>query len=139
MDANLSYSVPLLKFNLTDSLPNLRIGSEKTIPLSAYDSMIPSLVKLTKLLNNNLNLKNNNPYFFYNPLLKASEAIDLIKTKKGKIERKQISGHRFNNEKNINYLELDSIDLKISYLLHQYLISVAVNEWLDTLSTMGLR
>ncbi|KZS38969.1 hypothetical protein AWE51_25855 [Aquimarina aggregata] len=29
MDANLSYAVPLLKFNLTDSLPNFQIGSEK--------------------------------------------------------------------------------------------------------------
>lgn len=139
MDANLSYSVPLLKFNLTDSIPKLQIGSEKTIQLSAYDSVIPSLIKLTKLLDDNLDLKNNEPYHFYHPNLRASESIDLIKTKGGKSKRKQISGHRFNNEKDIKYLELDSISLKMSYLLHNYLISVAEKEWQDTISTHGLR
>jgi len=139
MDANLSYSVPLLKFNLTDSLPNLQIGSEKTIQLSEYDSMIPSMIQLIKLLNDNLNLKNSEPYHFYNPLLRASESIDFIKTTKGKTERKQISGHRFINEKDIRYLELDSIDVKISYLLHYFLVSIAEKEWQDTISTHRLR
>jgi Leucine-rich repeat (LRR) protein len=139
MYANLSYAVPLLKFNLTDSLPNLEIGYEKTIQLTKYDSVIPSLVQLSKRLNDNLNSKNNKPYHFYNPYLRTSESIDLIKTTKEKTERKQISGHRFTNEKNITYLELDSIDSKISYLLHNYLISVAEKESKDTISTNGLR
>lgn len=139
MDANLSYSVPLIRFNLTDSLPNLQIGSEKTIQLSAYDSIIPSLVKLTTLLNDNLNIKNSEPYHFYSPYLISSESIDLIKTTKGKTERKQIGGHRFNNEKDISYLELDSIDSKMSYLLHNYLISVAEKEWVDSISTNDLK
>lgn len=139
MDANLSYAVPLLKFNLTDSLPNLRIGSEKTIQLNEYDSIIPSLVKLTKLLNGNLNLKNSESYHYYSPFLRASESIDLIKTKNGKSDRKQISGSRFRNEKDIIFSELDSIDLKMSYLLHNYLISIAEDEWIDIISTNGLR
>ncbi len=139
MDANLSYAVPQLKFNLTDSLLNLQIGSEKIIQLSAHDTMIPSLVKLTKLLNHNLNSKNSEPYQFYNPYLRESESIDLIKTTKEKTERKRISGHRFINEKDLNYLELDSMDLKMSYLLHNYLISVAKKEWRETISNSSLR
>jgi Leucine-rich repeat (LRR) protein len=139
MDANLSYSVPLLKFNLTDSLPYLQIGSEKVIQLREYDSMIPSMIQLTKLLNDNLNLKNSEPYHFYNPYLSSSESIDFIKTTKGKTERKQISGHRFNNEKDIRYIELDSIDVRISYLLHYFLVSIAEKEWQDTISTHGLK
>lgn len=139
MDANLSYAVPLLKFNLTDSLLNLDISSEKTIQLTKTDSIFPSLLKLTKLLNDNLNSKNREPYHFYNPYLSASESVDLMKITKNKTERKQISGHRFTKEKNINYLEMDSIDLKMSYLLHNYLISVAEKEWKDTISTSDLR
>ncbi len=138
MDANLSYAVPLLKFKITDSLPYLQIGSEKVIQLREYDSMIPSMIQLTKLLNDNLNLKNSKPYHFYNPYLSASESIDFIKTTKGKTERKQISGHRFNNEKDISYIELDSIDVRISYLLHYFLASIAEKEWQDTISTNGL-
>lgn len=138
MDANLSYAVPLLKFNLTDSLLNLEISSEKTVQLTKSDSLFPSLLKLTRLLNDNLNSKNSEPYHFYNPYLRASESVNLIKITKKKTERKQISGHRFTKEKNINYLEMDSIDLKMSYLLHNYLISVAEKEWKDTISTSGL-
>jgi len=139
MDANLSYAVPLLKFNLTDSLPNFQIGSEKTIQLSAHDSIIPSLVKLTTLLNDILNLNNSETYHFYNPFLRSSESIDIIKTINGKTERKQIDGHRFRNEEGIKYIELDSIHSKMSYLLHNYLISVAEKEWVDSISTNGLK
>lgn len=140
MDANLSYAVPLLKFNLTDdSLPYLQIGSEKVIQLREYDSMIPSMIQLTKLLNDNLNLKNNEPYHFYNPYLSSSQSIDFIKTTKEKTERKQISGHRFNNEKDIKYIELDSIDVRISYLLHYFLVSIAEKEWQNTILTNGLK
>ena len=139
MDADFSYSRPLIKFNLTDSLFSLKIGSEKTINLSSYDTIIPSLFQLTKLLNDSLNLKNNEPYHFYNASLRPSESIDLIKLTKDKTERKQISGHRFTNEKHLKYLELDSLELKMSNVLHYILINIVKNEWQDTISRHELK
>ena len=139
MDANLSYSVPLIKFNLSDTIFSLQINSERTIQLKEYDSMIPTLIKFTRFLNHNLNIKTKEPYHFHSPDLLDSESIDLIKITKNKTERKQISGNQFSNENDINYHEIDSLNLKISNFLHSYLISIAQNKWEDPISTQGLR
>ena len=138
MYQDLSYAVPLIKFSLTDSLLSLKFSSGKTIKLKSIDSILPLLIKLSDKLNNNLNSKNLNPYHFHNPYFRPSESIDLIKHSKEKTERKQISGSRFTKEKNINYLELDSTDLKISYYLHKYLILIAKDHWKDSISTQNL-
>jgi Leucine-rich repeat (LRR) protein len=139
MDANLSYSVPLLKFRLSDTLFNLNIGSERTFHLKEYDSMIPSLLKMTRFLNVNLNSQNKESYHFHNADLLDSESIDLIKVTEYKNQRIQISGHKFRNENDIKYHELDSFNLKVSSLLHRYLISIAKLKWEDPISAQGLK
>lgn len=139
MYQDLSYAVPLIKFNLTDSLFSLKFSSEKAIKLKSIDTVLPLLINLSKKLNNNLNSKNLKPYHFYNPYFGASESIDLISHKKEKTERKQISGSRFTKEKDIHYLELDTTDLKISYYLHKYLLSIAEQHWKDTITTQNLK
>lgn len=139
MYQDLSYSVPLIKFKLTDSLLTLKFSSEENIKLKSFDTIIPTLMSVSKLLNDNLNSKNSKPYHFHNSFFRASESIDIIKKIDGKTERKQISGHRFTKEKNVSYLKLDSTDLKISYLLHNYLISIAKSKWKDTISTKDLK